>query len=218
MTIKYAKLSRIKIKELLKYFSVELTATQTAELMNLNRKTIDHYYQIFRKVIVRYQEDTLRTLSGEIEIDESYFGSRHRGDKRGRSHEKKIPVVGLLKRNGQVYAQIIPDASRKSIWPIIAQLVEKSKSNLYTDKWRTYDGLVLSGYKHQRINHSKEFARGHNHINGIESFWSYVKRKMRKHNGISRSTFYLYLKEAEFRFNHRNDTIYQLLLKIVFKS
>lgn len=217
MAIKYAKLSKRTIKELLKYFCIELTATQTAELMNLNRKTIDHYYHIFRQAIVRYQEDTLHTLSGEIEIDESYFGSRHRGDKRGRSLEKKIPVVGLLKRNGQVYAQIIPDASRKSIWPIIAKLVEKSRSNVYTDKWRTYDGLVLSGYKHQRINHSKEFARGHNHINGIESFWSYVKRKMRKHNGISRNTFYWYLKEAEFRFNHRNQDIFSLLSKIIFK-
>ena len=155
-------------------------------------------------------------MSGEIEIDESYFGSRHKGDKRGRSVEKKIPVVGVLKRNGKVYTQVIPDASRKSLMPIIASLIEKSKSNVYTDKWRSYDGLVLSGYKHYRINHSKEFARNHNHINGIESFWSYVKRKMRKHNGIARSKFYYYLKESEFRFNNRNNDIFKELTKIIF--
>lgn len=201
MTIKYAKISEKLIKKILKYFCLELTAVQTAKLLNLNRRTIDRYYKIFREEIAKYQEDNLRKFSGEIEIDESYFGSRHRGDKRGRSTERKIPVVGILKRNGQVYTQIIPDASRRTLMPIIANLVEKSRSNVYTDKWKSYDGLVLNGYKHYRINHSKEFARDNNHINGIESFWSYVKRKMRKHNGVPRNKFYLYLKEAEFRFN-----------------
>lgn len=215
MTIKYAKITDKLIKEILKHFCLELTAVQTAQLLGLNRRTIDRYYRIFREEIAHYQEDNLQKVSGEIEIDESYFGSRNRGDKRGRSTEKKIPVVGILKRNGQVYTQIIPDASRRSLMPIIAKLVQKSKSNVYTDKWRSYDGLVLNGYKHYRINHSKEFAQGNNHINGIESFWSYVKRKMRKHNGISRNSFYLYLKEAEFRFNHRNQDIYSLLLKII---
>jgi len=216
MTVKYAKLSNNKIKQILKYFCLELTAVQTAKMLGLNRNTIDRYYQIFRKKITEYQDNNLQKLSGEIEIDESYFGSARRGDKRGRSIGRKVPVFGLLKRNGQVYTQIIPDASRKSLLPIIAKLVEKSKSNIYSDQWRSYDGLVLSGYKHRRINHSKEFARNHNHINGIESFWSYVKRKMRKHNGIRRNKFYLYLKEAEFRFNHRNQDIYKLLLKIIF--
>jgi len=218
MTIKYAKISEKLIKKILKYFCLELTAVQTAKLLNLNRRTIDRYYKIFREEIAKYQEDNLRKFSGEIEIDESYFGSRHRGDKRGRSTERKIPVVGILKRNGQVYTQIIPDASRRTLMPIIANLVEKSRSNVYTDKWKSYDGLVLNGYKHYRINHSKEFARDNNHINGIESFWSYVKRKMRKHNGVPRNKFYLYLKEAEFRFNHRNDNIYNLLLKIVLNK
>jgi len=216
MTVKYAKLSNKQIKQILKYFCLELTAVQTAKMSGLNRNTIDRYYQIFREKITEHQDNNLQKLSGEIEIDESYFGSARRGDKRGRSTERKVPVFGLLKRNGQVYTQIIPDASRKSLLPIIAKLVEKSRSNLYTDQWRSYDGLVLSGYKHRRINHSKEFARNHNYINGIESFWSYVKRKMRKHNGIRRNKFYLYLKEAEFRFNHRNQDIYKLLLKIVF--
>jgi len=152
MTIKYAKISEKLIKKILKYFCLELTAVQTAKLLNLNRRTIDRYYKIFREEIAKYQEDNLRKFSGEIEIDESYFGSRHRGDKRGRSTERKIPVVGILKRNGQVYTQIIPDASRRTLMPIIANLVEKSRSNVYTDKWKSYDGLVLNGYKHYRIN------------------------------------------------------------------
>ena len=100
--------------------------------------------------------------------------------------------------------------------PIIERLIEKSKSNIYTDQWKSYDSLVTTGYKHHRINHSKEFARNHNHINGIESFWSYVKRKMRKHNGIPRHKFVLYLKESEFRFNHRGEEMFKVLCKVIF--
>jgi len=213
--MKYAKLSTKTIKKILKCFCLELTATQTSTLLNLNRHTIDRYYLIFREKVFEYQEKNLFKLSGDIEIDESYFGSKHKGDKRGRSNERKIPVIGILKRNGKVYTQIIPDTSRKSLWPIIEELVAKSKSNVYTDQWKSYDGLVLSGYKHYRINHSKEFVRDNHHINGIESFWSYVKRKMRKHNGIKRDKFHLYLKEAEFRFNHRDQDIFKLLSKII---
>jgi len=216
--MKYSKLSKFKIKKILKGFCLELTSVQTAKQLGLNRKTTDYYYNKFREKISAYQEEQRFKLSGKIEIDESYFGSRHFGDKRGRSLEKKIPVIGLLKRRGLVYTQIINNASRSSIMPVITRLIQKSKSNIYTDKWRSYDSLVYSGYKHHRINHSKQFVRSHNHINGIESFWSYVKRKMRKHNGISRHKFYLYLKEAEFRFNHRNQDIYKLLIKIALKD
>ena len=196
--MKYSKLSSYEIKKLLRCFCDELTAVQTSKQLHLNRNTIDRHYTIFREHIATYQEAQMKKLRGNIEIDESYFGSRHRGDPRGRSTKTKIPVVGILKRNGAVYTEIIPDASRRSLMPIIARLVAKSKSNVYTDKWKSYDGLVLSGYKHYRINHSKEFVQHHNHINGIESFWSYVKRKMRKHNGVPRHKFSLYLKESEF--------------------
>ena len=196
---------------------MELTSVQTASQMGLNRHTVDRYYQIFREKIADYEESSLQRISGDIEIDESYFGARHRrGAKRGRNTDYKIPVVGILKRNGRVYTKIIPDVSKRTLLPIIERLVKKSESCIYTDQWRSYDGLVFSGYKHYRINHSKEFARKHNHINGIESFWSFVKRKMRKHNGIKKDKFYLYLKEAEFKFNHRGKDIYKLLTKIVF--
>ena len=216
--MRYSKISDYQIKKILHSFSLELTAVQTAQQLQLNRHTIDRYYQFFREKIAAYEEREMQQLSGEIEVDESYFGSRHRGDKRGRGSPNKIPVIGILKRQGKVFATVISDASAKTLVPIIEKLVAKSKTNIYTDQWRSYDGLVLSGYKHHRINHSQEFVQNHHHINGIESFWSYVKRKMRKHNGIARHKFYLYLKESEFRFNHRNQNLFTLLQHIVFNS
>jgi transposase len=215
--MKYSKLSDYKIKQILKCFSLELTAFQAAKQLSLNRHTIGRYYNIFREKIALYQENNLQKLSGNIEIDESYFGSRHRGDKRGRGAPDKIPVIGILERKGTVYTKVISDASSKTLLPIINKLVQKSKSNIYTDRWKSYDSLILSGYKHFRINHSKEFVRNNNHINGIESFWSYVKRKMRKHNGIAKHKFYLYLKESEFRFNFRRQNTYKLLVNIILR-
>ena len=214
--MKYSKLSDRAIAKILSCFCLELTAVQTSKQLHLNRNTIDRYYGIFREKIVKYQEVQRRKFRGSIEIDESYFGSRRRGDKRGRSAARKIPVIGILKRNGVVYTEIIPDTSRQPLMPIITGLIQKSRSNIYTDKWKSYDGLVWSGYKRHRINHSKEFVNNHNHMNGIESFWSYVKRKMRKHNGIPKRKFYLYLKESEFRFNNRGKDLYTIARKVVF--
>ncbi len=88
---------------------------------------------------------------------------------------------------------------------------------IHSDGWRGYDGLVDIGFdKHFRVNHSaNEFARGEHHINGIESFWSYAKRRLQKFNGVSKHTFYLHLKETEFRFNHRRDNLYLELLRLL---
>ncbi len=109
----------------------------------------------------------------EGEADESYFGGRRKG-KRGRGAAGKVPVFGLLKRNGKVY----------------------------TDTWRGYNALDVSEFKHYRINHSELFANKTNHINGIENFWNQAKRHMRKFNGIPRESFHLFLKECEWRFNN----------------
>ena len=90
-------------------------------------------------------------------------------------------------------------------------------SIIHTDGWRGYDGLVDVGYaKHLRVNHSEnEFANAASHINGIESFWAYAKHRLAKFKGVAKHTFYLHLKETEFRFNHRRDNLYQVTLKLL---
>ncbi len=88
---------------------------------------------------------------------------------------------------------------------------------IHSDGWRGYNGLVDVGYqKHFRVLHSKdEFATDESHINGIESFWSYAKRRLHKFNGVAKHTFYLHLKECEYRFNHRDKNLSHLLLKLL---
>ena len=85
-----------------------------------------------------------------------------------------------------------------------------------SDGWASYDGLILNGYKHYRVFHSKnEFARGKSHVNGIEAFWSFAKRRMTKLNGIRADKFHLHLKGCEFRYNYKN---YELAKSLVFKN
>jgi len=210
---KHAKLSRYKIKKILFYFSMDLTATQTAQIMKLNRKTINRYYKLFRERLSRPQISG-EPFSGEVELDESYFGGKHHKGKRGRGSENKIPVFGILKRNGKVYTQIIPNATSKTLLEIVNSKVEMD-SVVYTDSFRAYNHLTINGYKHYRINHSKEFARGKNHINGIENFWSYCKMRLAKFNGLQREDFYLHLKESEFRFNNRYEDLYKMMLQAI---
>ena len=97
--------------------------------------------------------------------------------------------------------------------PIIkGQVLEET--TVYTDGWKAYDSLVREGYKHHRVHHHKdEFARGKNHVNGIESFWSYVKFRMTKLRGVKKDKFVMHLMESAWRYNHRRDNSYLLLLK-----
>jgi transposase-like protein len=93
-------------------------------------------------------------------------------------------------------------------------------SVIHSDGWRKYDGLVDVGYeKHFRVYHgANEFATGDRHINGIESFWSFAKKRLARFNGIRKEDLYLYLKETEFGFNHRQQDVYKTILKILLKK
>ena len=195
-----SKLSRVKQNKLIEHFVAGTTARTVADLVGVNRKTAAYYFHRLRVIISQHLEaETDEYLSGEIEVDESYFGGRRKG-KRGRGAGGKTPVFGLLKRGGRVYTKIIADAKGATLLPIIQEKVIPD-SIVYSDSWRGYNVLDVSEFKHYRINHSKLFADKHNHINGIENFWNQAKRHLRKFNGVPKENFPLFLKECEWRFN-----------------
>ena len=207
MVNKYQKSSHIserKFKEVLHYFSFDIDATTTSKLTSISRNSINKIYKHIRIRISEYCEANSVFEVGEIELDESYFGRKMKG-RRGRGSMDKIIVFGILKRNDKVYTQIVKNCSIPELLPIIEGKISKD-SVIYTDGFRTYDCLLSYGYnKHIRINHSKEFADGKNHINDIENFWELRKVRLAKFRGISRKTFYLHLKECKFRYNNRKE-------------
>lgn len=215
---KHSKLSEFKIKKILKCFSEDVPASKTAELLLINRNTINRFYTIFREKILFASVKEMEVVSGEVELDESYFGAKRVRGKRGRGAAGKIPVFGLLKRDGKVFVSIVKNCSKKELMPIIKGYVLEG-STVHTDGWKAYDGLILNGYAHYRVHHSEnEFARGKNHVNGIESFWSFAKRRLAKFNGIPSHKFHIYLKECEFRFNYRNNNFYAKMLNVIKKN
>ena len=153
-------------------------------------------------------------------MDESYFGARRIRGKRGRGAKGKTIVFGLKKRKGKVYTQIIKNCSKNEILLLINTKIDKG-TIIFTDGFKTYDSLVDLGYKkHYRVHHgnnefSKKAGKIKNHINGIENFWGIAKVRLYKFRGMDKRTFYLHLKECEFRFNRRQDNLYKLLLKIM---
>ena len=217
---KYANRSKIserKIRQIVKMFSLDLDASQITKISNLNRNTINRYLTEIRKRIAEYCERT-SPFSGEVEVDESYFGARRIKGKRGRGAFGKTIVFGIFKRNGKVFTDIIPDCRTATLQAVIRGRVDL-ESIIHSDGWRGYNGLVDLGYKkHFRVNHGQnEFVHGKSHINGIESFWGYSKTRLSKFRGLSKITFHVHLKECEFRFNHRGENLYRLILKILKK-
>ena len=198
--LRHSRLSENQTKKLLDFFVSGTTARVASELVGVNRNTATNFYNKIRQIIVFNLEKESPFLDGEVEIDESYFGGKRKG-KRGRGAAGKVPVFGLLKRNGKVYAQIIPDVKSDTLMPIIITKV-KPDSIIYTDTFKSYNALDVSEFKHYRINHSELFADKENHINGIENFWNQSKRHLRKFNGVPKHKFNLFLKECEFRFNY----------------
>jgi len=207
-------LTEYKLKQIIKCFSFDLDAQKTSQMTNINRNTVNRFFMLLRERIAEICEKESPFPKGIYEIDESYFGPRRVKGMRGRGAAKKTPVFGILKRGGKVYTEIVPDCSRDTLLGIIRGKVD-IESVIHSDSWRSYDGLVDFGYeKHFRVNHgNNEFALKSNHINGIESFWSYAKHRLIKFNGIAKHTFYLHLKECQWRFNLRNEDLYDIILR-----
>lgn len=210
-----SRLSSYKQNRLIELFIAGATARTASALVGVNKTTASYYSLRLRQLIYDSCEH-LEMFSGEIEADESYFGGTRKG-KRGRGAAGKVPVFGLLKRNGKVYTVVIADAKSKTLLPLIQEKVCPD-SIVYTDSFKSYNALDVSEFKHFRINHSELFADAANHINGIENFWNQAKRHLRKFNGVPKEHFHLFLKECEWRFNHSNPKEQLLLLKQMVKG
>ena len=220
--LKYSKLSDYKIKKIMRCFCIDIEASKTAKLLTNNRNTVNRFYNLFRECIAWHQVQEQRLFVGEVELDESYFGARRpRGApqklKRGRGTLKQ-PVFGIFERHGRVYTEIVPDCKKATLQAVILGKVSL-ESVIHSDGWRGYNGLVDVGYdRHLRVNHNESYSLGGGqHINGIESFWSFSKRRLRHFNGMAKHTFVLHLRECEWRWNRNDKELEKMLLKL-FKT
>jgi transposase-like protein len=206
------------VEKVAECFCIDIEASKAALLLKLNRKTINRYFLAFRRLIRAHQLKQKELFVGVVEADESYFGAqRIRGKtgprRRGRGTTKQ-PVFGIYERGGRVYTEIVPNTSAAVLRPIIRGKVSLD-SVVHTDAWRAYSGLVDMGFdKHFRVNKGYGFTRGNVHINGIEAFWSFTKRRFAKFNGVKKN-FELHLKECEWRYNKSHSQLRSELLSMI---
>ncbi len=149
-------------------------------------------------------------LTGEVEADETFIGGKARNMHVGKRERRitgtggkdKVAVMGLLERGGKVRTAIVPNRKRQALQAEVKKHVEAG-SALYTDALMSYQGLATE-YAHQVADHAVEYVNGRIHTNGLENFWSLLKRGI---NGtyVSVEPFHLfrYLDEQSYRYNNR---------------
>lgn len=199
-----------------------VSSCQLARDLGITQKTA---WNMLHKIRQYMTKENNHVLSGEVEIDETFVGgknkNRHKDKKvekcQGRSFKDKVPVFGILERNGKVIAKVVSNTQAKTLVPIVRKNVE-AWSVVYTDGWE-YTGLIGS-YKQMSVDHEKHFygttyATEYGEIitistNGIENVWSHFKRMIIGiYYHVSKEYMQRYVDEYIFRFNTRNYSDYQ---------
>lgn len=146
------------------------------------------------------------TLSGPVEIDEAEFGGADSNKHKHLRGGAKTIAFGAVERGGRVATAIIPDANRKTVFPIVQEIIPPN-STIYTDGAPIYKTLRLTGenYNHEAVNHREAYVVGNAHTNTIDGFWSLVKRGITGvYYQVGAAYLQSYLNEFAFRYNRRH--------------
>ncbi len=187
-----------------------ISSCEVGRALGVTQKTA---WFMLHRIRLAMQNGSMDKLSGEVEADETYIGGKARSMNAGQRSKRiacsgwvgKEIVMGILERKGKIRLKHIANSKRNTVQGEIRQNVEAG-SNVYTDTLRSYNGLNKD-YVHEAIDHAREYVRGNVHTNGLENFWSLLKRGIRG-TYISVEPFHLfrYLDEQAFRFNERENT------------
>lgn len=200
------------LKKVVEEFDLEHSTNIILERCAISKYKLLALLTALRTVMTR---DVPQPFSGIVEVDETYLGGQWKNkplkfklesprSKRGKGTTKQ-PVFGILCRKGQVWAELIDGVEADDIQPLIERQVIKG-STVCSDTWRAYTGIATKGYVHRCVEHGKgQYSDGSGgHINGLEGFWGYLKRKLAARGGIRREKIQLFLGEYIWRYNHRN--------------
>jgi len=197
---------------LLQFFVLGVPAYRLRFFIPLHLRSIERIFRKFRQAIYAQSTQESPVFSGTVEMDETMFGGWQPG-KRGWGASGKHMVFGMYQRNGMVITFPVSDRGRETLLSLVFSHT-KPGSLYYTDDWHAYTALSLQR-NHVVIRKEKGKPRGRNHLNGIEGFWSFAKHWLYHYRGVPREYFHLYLKEIEWRFNHRDENLAPLLRNIL---
>lgn len=184
-----------------------ISSHEMARHLGVTQKTSWFMMHRLRKAM---QTGTFEKLSGEVEADETFIGGKARNmhaSKRkekiaGRGASGKVAIMGLLERHGEVRTKVVPDTKSRTLQVEVRKNVEPG-SEVHTDALRSYRGLDPE-YVHNVVDHAERYVDGHVHTNGLENFWSLLKRTLKgTYVSVEPYHLYRYLDEQAFRFNER---------------
>ena len=209
------RIKKPDLKKIIFWFVLGHSVRSIQEQTGRSRYLILKTTKLLREVMLK---DVPDVFEGIVEVDETYLGGQKKNKRKaqlrkdrktyGKESKRgfgttKQPVFGILARNGKVFAELVDDTEAKDLIPIITKKV-RSGTRICSDTWRAYTGLATKGYVHRTVEHQKkEYVKGRNHINGLEGFWGYLKRKLASKGGVKREYLYLFLGEYIWRYNHR---------------
>jgi transposase-like protein len=184
-----------------------MSSCELARAIKVSQKTA---WFMMHRVRLALQDESFGKLNGEVEVDETFIGGKARNmhlDKRerritGTGGKDKTIVFGALERGGKVRTMVVGDRKRATLQTCVKEHVEAG-SALYSDALKSYDGLAQE-YAHQVIDHAEKYVDGKIHTNGMDNFWSLLKRGIAG-TYVSVEPFHLfrYLDEQVFRYNNR---------------
>lgn len=208
---KHVRISKSVLRNVTQEFLLEHSTNVILNRVNISKYMLLKVLTIMRMAMIK---DVPEVFEGIVEVDETYLGGQWKnkrlsvkrnsaGAKRGRGTTKQA-VFGILCRNGKVWAETISGVEAKYLQPRILKQVKRG-STICSDAWRGYTGIAAKGYVHRLVNHGNNIYadKAGNHINGLEGFWGYLKRKLAAKGGIRRERLHLYLGEYVWRYNHR---------------
>lgn len=214
-------LNRREWIKILKWFLHGISSKEISEETGISRQRVLRALLIVRQVM---SKDIPNVFSGTVEVDETYIGGQWKNKRRSQKKTQakrgrgtlKTPVFGILCRDGKVWAEIVSDVEAKTLMPLICRQV-KPGSVICSDTWKSYTGIAAKGYIHRLVEHSRgEYSdKKGNHINGLEGFWGYLKRKLTAKGGIRKERLFLYLGEYVWRYNNRRLSNKQKLDKLL---
>ena len=215
--IKHSNLSSRKLSQLINEFVFGTPARVCTEKIHLNKNTVNLWYDRMRKGLLSLPDPG--PFSGEVEIDESYFGKKKTGQSKTGTIQGLVPVFGIKERSsGLVIAQVVTGTKGTDLIPIIKKHVLPG-TTIYSDGFGAYYHLSKHGYTHRVVCHNHTFVDQRIiHTNGIESFWAYTKHLLRTCKGIAYHTYPIHIKEAQKRCNTFSNKKLRLTLRRILKN
>ena len=216
--LKGAHLSERKVRELIKLFSEDLTATQIANITGISRITVNAYFKLIRTHIAKFCEERnpFHHNNGMMTFHAS---DNDMGGTATATTVVKKSFYGIFKKEGAIHTDQLANIDAEWMYDWLKGKTDGDKEIIEKFRLHVYSGIAdFNSIRLYRINEAgPSITRGKSHVDEIDMFWGMLKSRLIKFRGLNSGTLYLHVKETEFRYNHRDNDLFELLMEILHK-